>query len=716
MSVLTQFFNLIKPAKSDRYKVSDFNANFDTIDTEMHRPPLTVNGVLPDPETRNIPLQTVPLADNLSSDDAIFNQGEYLVRTSGGGAPITDGIASLSTIKGNMVKTGYIPEEISMTVNAVPRVAPPAITATLDTETFETYVETAGTYTLTYTSGWSADPALYGVTVTNTPVSGDTIVIEWDGENEPEMTVNAVERPVPAPITATLNRDTFVAYVTQSGTVTLSYTSGWSANPALYGITVQNTPVSGDSIVVVYVKENRGTITPADITAFNATGWNLYQASEGYAMVVHYSDTYGYKIGGNYSLVNFAKTPTGTSTAVDVDANGYFNISEDGYILVTGGDATTYVYPTWSDWVEGYEGDFESYEVNTIDLSEIMVSFAAGLLSIGDVRDEINFNTQKATSRIERLAYTEENLAAVIASGVLYDTDTNYIYAVRGTPVVINIELDGAYTVSDHGLEFFTATTTTPPVTESIYGDNLKDKLRTDVLTISEQELSAAQKAQVQQNIGIDYGNIKFGKGNTNWTLAQFVADVATYSTGDIILYRVGSTVATALLGASTSIAWECIVQKASSSNIYFSLMGRSAYSCGNIAISSNVVTIYWSSDTLSITNQSSTASDVNVSTQTDTNLLSVDLDVGEYLIIFTAIWQANGTGRRNIWASESQNGSRINYATDVTMMAVDNAQTRQQMTFVYRSTTAHKIYMCGYQNSGSTLSCTVRYSVVRLR
>ena len=69
MSVLTRFFHLIKPAKTDGVKVSDFNANMDTIDTEMHRPPLTVNGVLPDPETRNIPLEVVPLADNLSSDE-----------------------------------------------------------------------------------------------------------------------------------------------------------------------------------------------------------------------------------------------------------------------------------------------------------------------------------------------------------------------------------------------------------------------------------------------------------------------------------------------------------------------------------------------------------------------------------------------------------------------------------------------------------------------
>lgn len=502
MSILTPFFNLFKPSKADGVKVAEFNANMDIIDTEMHRPPLTVNGVLPNETTRDIYLESVPLADNLSSDDAQFEVGTFLVRTSGGDASIADGAASLSTIKGSMVKTGYVAEVIEMTVNAVPRVAPPAITATLDAETFEAYVETAGTYTLSYTTEWSASPALYGVTVSNTPVSGDEIVITWDGENEPEMVVNAVARPVPAAITATINKATFRAYVSQSGTVTLSYTTAWSANPALYGITVSNTPVSGDSIVVEYVKENRGTITTANVSVFNSTGWNLFQTAQSYARVVRYSETYGYKIGGSYSLVNFATTPTGTSTAVNVDANGYFNVPEDGYVIVTGADATTYIYATWSDWTEGYEGEFQEYTVDSIDLSEIMVNFVAGLCAIGDVRDEINFNTQKAISRIQRMEYTDANLAAVIVSGRPYDTDTNYIYVVRETYEETGFSLDPTYTVSDHGLEFYTASTNVPPVTETIYGNNLKDKLRTDVLTISQQTLSSSQQAQVRENIG----------------------------------------------------------------------------------------------------------------------------------------------------------------------------------------------------------------------
>lgn len=525
MGAFTTFFNLFKPAKTDRVTVSDLNPNWDTIDTEMHKPPLTVNGILPNETTRDIHLETVPLADNLSSDEAVFNSGIYLKRTSGGFASIQDGTASLSTIKGNMVKTGYVSEVINMTVNAVPRVAPPAITATINNATFEAYVETAGTYTLNYTTSWSADPTDYGITVSNTPVSGDQIVVVWDGENDPVMTVNAVTRPVPAAITATIDNDTFRAYVQSSGTVTLSYTTAWSANPALYGITVSNTPVSGDQIVVVYVKENRGTITPVNISEFNSTGWNLYDNSEGYAMVLKYSDTYGYKIGGSYSLVQFATTPTGTHSAVTVDADGYFNISEDGYVIVTGGDATTYIYATWSDWVEGYEGDFESYTDSTVDLSEIMVSFPYGLLAINDVRDEINFNIQKAISRIERLAYTAENLASVVESGRAYDTDTNYIYVVRASAVEVAFELDGTYTVSDHGIEFYTATTTTPPVTETIYGDNLKDKLRTDVLTVSQQTLTSGQQAQVQSNIGL------VPTQATDKTTAGFVADARVIKT-----------------------------------------------------------------------------------------------------------------------------------------------------------------------------------------
>ena len=504
MSIFTSFFNLIKPAKTDGVKVSDFNANMDIIDTEMHKPPLTVNGIQPNPVTRDLTVRSVPLADNLTSDDAQLNTGTYLERTSGGSTSIEDGGAFLSTIKGNMVKTGYVPEVLNMTVYPAERVAPPAITAELNAETFETYVSgVAGTYTMTYDGeAWDNNPSDYGVTITNDPVDGDEIVIVWDGINDPEMTVNAVPRVAPPAITATIDRDTFVAYVPASGTVTLNYTTAWSANPELYGVTVTNEPVAGDQIVINYTKLNRGTITTAHVSAFNSTGWNLYDNDTSIARVVRYSDDYGYKIGGNYSLLQFSETVDGEKTFVTV-SDGFFNIPSDGFITVTGGDATTYIYPTWTDWLEGYEGDFESYTCDTISLSEIMTNFTGGLLAIGEIRDEINFNIQKAISRIQRIAYSDAELEVVIASGRPYDTDTNYIYVVRETPVETAFVADGSYTVSDHGIEFFTATTSIPVVTETLYGQNLKDKLRTDVLTISQQTLTDPQKAQVQENIGL---------------------------------------------------------------------------------------------------------------------------------------------------------------------------------------------------------------------
>lgn len=429
MSALTTFFHLIKPAKTDKTAIAQINDNMDIIDTEMHKPPLTVNDTEPD-ANRNISITTVPLADNLTSDEAQINEGTYIIRTSGGEASIADGSAWLSDIRGNMVKTGYVAESIEMTVNAAQR-----------------------------------------------------------------------EQGV-GPIMATLDRDTFVEEVTSSGTVTLNYTSSWSANPETYGITVTGTPISGDQIVVVYVKENRGTITTADPSSFVSTGWNLYNHSVGYARVTNYSEQYGFAVAGTYTALKFSETLTGEQTTI-TPVNGFFTVPSDGYVFVTGGNNTdTEIWMTWSDWTEEANGGtFAAYSQTSVDLSGIMVNFPDGLMRIGNVYDEINLNTQKAYSRIQKLEYNAENLADVIASGVAYDTDTSYIYAVRTEVVTYTISVDGEYTVSDHGQEMFIGTTI-PVTASSLYGQDLKGKLRRDVLTISQQTLTAAQKAQVLTNIG----------------------------------------------------------------------------------------------------------------------------------------------------------------------------------------------------------------------
>ena len=426
MSILTPFFNLFKVQKTDSYDIEHFNDNMDTIDTEMHRPPLTVNEIEPDPETRDIHISTVELADNLTSDEAQINSGTYIVRASGGDASIANGNAWLSSIRGEMVKTGYVPEVLD-----------PSVT-----------------------------------------VGADHLSVEVD-------------------------RDTFVSYVAASGTIVLNYTTEWSADPTLYGIEIDGTPENGDQITVVYVKENRGTISTTTPNTFISTGWNLYNHAAGYARVVHYSSEYGYMIDGTYTGVAFAETLSGEQTTI-TPVDGYFTIPADGFVFVTGGnDTDTMIWMTWSDWIdEPNGGTFEPYSQTSVDLSGVMVDFPDGLMRVGNYFDEINLNTLRAYSRIQKIEYTAENLAGVIASGVPYDTDTNWIYAVRIAPAVLTIDLSGEYTVSDHGIEMFIGTTV-PVYATSLYGDDLKGKLRRDVVTISQQTLTEAQQAQVRANIGV---------------------------------------------------------------------------------------------------------------------------------------------------------------------------------------------------------------------
>lgn len=428
MSSTTTNFDLVKPAKTDPAAISVLNGDLDTIDAEMAKPPLTVNNVQPDPVTRNIDLQVVPLADNLASDEAQINTGTYTIRTSGGEASISNGPAWLTEIRGNMVKTGEVAESI-----------------------------------------------------------------------DPSVTVGADH------LTIDVDRDTFVSYVTQSGTVVLNYTNAWSANPALYGITVDGSPVDGDQITVVYVKANRGTFMTSSPTSFVSTGWNLYNHAAGYARVVNYSETYGFMISGAYTALAFAETLTGEQETIE-PVGGFFTLPEgstNGYLFVTGGNATTTeVWMTWSNWTEQANGGvFEPYSQTAIDLSEVMVLFPYGLMKVGTTYDEINLNTLKAYSRINKIEYTAQNLEDVIESGVPYDTDQGYIYYVKEVPDSYTISIDGEYTASDHGTEMFVGTNV-PLTATSLYGEDLKGKLRTDVVTISQQDLTPQQQTQVRQNIG----------------------------------------------------------------------------------------------------------------------------------------------------------------------------------------------------------------------
>jgi len=386
----------------------------------------TVNNTSPD-ANGNVTLNKVPIADTLDSSIRQQSSGEYIVRTAGGSASLSDGPASLLRVMGNSVRTGYTPESLDFHVNSD-----------------------------------SCDASITSM-------------------------------------------DTFRTAMENSGTLTLSYTSSWSADPATYGITVVGTPENGDSIVAVWVKEVRGTITNSQPTGFSVTGWNLYSQTAGYARVVKYSDEYGYGISGTYTSLAFSATESGEQTAITV-SGGLFTVPGDGYVWVTGGDSTTAIWTTWSDWTAGYQGDFAAYSKTTISLATIMGTlFPDGLCAVGDVKDYIDIAGGYAYNWIDVLEYSAENLAVAEASGRPYTYDEENILLSRANAVITaltsTLAINGAYTVNSHGLEMFDGTTV-PVGSMTSYGVDLKNKLERDVATLSQQTLTDQQKKQVRDNIG----------------------------------------------------------------------------------------------------------------------------------------------------------------------------------------------------------------------
>lgn len=332
---------------------------------------------------------------------------------------------------------------------------------------------------------------------------GNSVRTGYTAETKNLETVLAERTDDSQPMTAEINWDTFRSAVSGISTnKTFSYTSTWNENPETYGITVGGSPKNGDVINVYFIAENRGTITNATPETFNSANWNLYDNETGYAKVLKYSDVYGFKIGGTYTGVSFSETVDGEKTVITPDSNGLFTIPSDGYVFVTGGnDTDTYVLMTWSDWENGYTGNFLTKNVSTIDFSEVMQNvFPFGLCAIGIVTDEINFNDRVATIRIERVAYSTENRIIAENSGRDFIYDANWIYSVKETPEKVRFNVDNDLVVYDHGFEYFTGTEV-PLTAFQLFGQNLKDKLRREVVAVTPQNFSASQKQIARENI-----------------------------------------------------------------------------------------------------------------------------------------------------------------------------------------------------------------------
>jgi hypothetical protein len=166
---------------------------------------------------------------------------------------------------------------------------------------------------------------------------------------------------------------------------------------------------------------------------------------------------------------------------------------------------------TWQDWILDGPTFARPYYEEVIDLSDVMDEyFPYGLLRVGNVRDEIDFNTGRAISNVERLTYSAENAAAAAASGRTWEADTNYIYLERASAVINNVDIDGQYAADDHGLEYFTGTDLAVYAI-IIYGNNLKNKLERDVLTKSADVVNDLVSDDVDKALAANQGRVLLG-------------------------------------------------------------------------------------------------------------------------------------------------------------------------------------------------------------
>ena len=441
--------------KQDAAAVPDYekdHSNLDKLDTEIFARGKAFNGQAVG-EDGEFHVRTVPYAENLETAFSQRSNQEFIIRTTGGEASITTGNGWLMDMKGNSIHTGHTPQDVDM--NVIPIARDPGV------ETLE----------------------------------------------------------------ASIDDDVFISNVSAaSGTITLTYTTNWSANLASYGIAITHgTAMNGDSIVVTYVKEVPGTITTATPATFVSTGWNLFDYTNGYARLIKYEfpqDNPPFKISGDYSSLLFkynlddetgiSITPiNGGFNPFDSDAQNPDPVGTTGYLIVTGGNNTdTAIWMTREDWGSGYnwdgtqQGAFEPYTASVVNLATFMsTNFPYGLLKAGDAVDEINLNTNIAYSRVERLANNSTNMTTAKNSGRQYEYDENYIYLERANYVTLVLGIAGGFDADDHGIEFYTGTEVAVP-TQTTYGENLKNKLERDVVTISQQTLTPTQQAQVRTNIG----------------------------------------------------------------------------------------------------------------------------------------------------------------------------------------------------------------------
>lgn len=558
----------------------------------------SVNSITPD-TNGNVVISNVDTANNLTSPDARASYGEFIYRTSGGTASLSSGEAQIAYVDGNVRIDGRIPESFQFTGQngiIVSEYSADIWRSEIDTTGAYIFSYTKPT-SISSTSDWSpqigtwsyngsqVNLSSYGLTVVNIIAPSLSITTNSSSISNIDITPN-----------------TWMSQISESGDYTFIYsetTGNWYLNSTsvtlnTYGInTHSGIPTDGDEIYVSYnagtpnstltvnyTAADQGTIVVATPTAFKATGFNQFNgstlvsdikdtgiinnASISNGAIVNTSGRYicyvhavggiergyvAYSESGTIRNIGWCENlPQLNESVVTTDSSVTNTISSilfanDGYVVV---EVTSYndlcVHPRWSTDDETYEAYVlpSIKQFPTVDVEDTPLPIGIyGMPSVGTVADRLDFDTGVYIKRIERIENNAQNMTYVQGLEVNYDWDSNYIYYVRPTPQNYIVDVNPIYTVNDFGTEEF-VDTEVPLKAQLLYGQNLRDKLRTDVVTISAQSLSANQKAQVCTNIGAVNkagdtmtGDLSFNKGHPVIALnnTQLTAGTAPQST-----------------------------------------------------------------------------------------------------------------------------------------------------------------------------------------
>ena len=348
-------------------------------------------------------------------------------------------------------------------------VSRPSVMVSVDSSVYSE-AATASTMTFNYDgSNWSPSIATYGITLSGTSYSGDSIVC-------------TSTNPVYAPLEDT----------TPTSFTALGLNSFDKDNPVT--ATIDN--------VVYYVVEAVPGL---------ADGYVIYGGS-------------GATINGGVAATMSATsitTASGVTTLVVNPTSAATYI----YFRTSGELGDVCIHPQWS----GYKNNvYESYSESTVVLptKNSTGGTLPALISVGNVGNIMDLENGIFTQYVEAITATEELIQQYRLTkvwGVDYVFDSNHIYQVLDTPVEIQMEhVNNNYIANDFSIEYFNGTSVAVP-TVCYYSTNLVDKLRQDVLT----------KSNVVECTQLQYSTMDVHDPDTTYIItdAQTI-DVSTITNG----------------------------------------------------------------------------------------------------------------------------------------------------------------------------------------